>query len=92
MIKKRDLRQLGFTLIRTDENKKVFINESDDSRDEKIYFGGLFENKRQISIENNCGDFYFKGWLESKEDLTKVLDWILVSYKKDYERNSYNKL
>lgn len=82
LITEQDLEQLGFTLIHTDENKKVYINESEYSRDEKIYFGELFDNKRHIAIENNCGDFYFKGWLENKNDLIKVLEWTLVFYKK----------
>lgn len=81
MITEQELEQLGFTLIRTEGDKKVFINKSDGNRDEIIYFGSLIESIRQISIENNCGQFYFIGWLKNKKDLTKVLNWTGVSYK-----------
>ena len=72
--------ELAFKKI---NEKSVFINESKCSRDEKIYFGELFENKRYIAIENNCGDFYFKGWLENKKELEKLLNQVCVGFNKE---------
>ena len=82
-LKIEDIEILGFVLFKKINEKSVFINESKFSRDEKIYFGERFENKRYIAIENNCGDFYFKGWLENKKELEKLLNQLCVGFNKE---------
>lgn len=64
-----DLFKTGFQFLDSREGKLRFINE----RDEKIYFGDFYKELRYIVIENNCGQFYFMGWLKNKNELQKVL-------------------
>lgn len=70
----QDILDCGFEQIDTKSYlKKEFINNKEFGRDEKIYFGEFFDNRRYIAIENNCGQFYFMGWLKNKIELEKAL-------------------
>ena len=80
MITKNDLELLGFAFLKKEDNKNVFINENKLSRDEKIYLGESYENERYIAIQNNCGDFYFKGWVKNIEELKIILIQIKVRF------------
>jgi hypothetical protein len=73
-LNEQDVLDCGFEQIDTKSYlKKEFINNKEFGRDEKIYFGEFFDNRRYIAIENNCGQFYFMGWLKNKIELEKAL-------------------
>lgn len=75
----QDIIDLGFEQIETRPHlKKEFINNKEFGRDEKIYFGEFFDKRRYIAIENNCGQFYFMGWIKNKSELEKVLEQVGV--------------
>lgn len=80
VLTEKEVELLGFMFFKTEEDKSVFINNSKFSRDEKIYFGEIFEDKRYIAIENNCGQFYFMGWLKNKKELKKILQQVGVGF------------
>ena len=80
ILKTDDLESIGFVYMKKECGKDVFINKSKDNRSEKIHFGELYENKRYIAIENNCGQFYFMGWLKNKKELKKLLKQVLISF------------
>jgi hypothetical protein len=81
MLTTKNVKSLGFVFLEKRKEKLSFINESDKNRDEKIYFGELIENKRYIVIENNCGQFYFMGWLKNKKELKKILEQVGIFFK-----------
>jgi hypothetical protein len=76
MITDREVEGLGFKFLGIEEGKRKFINISKNNRDEQIYFG----RENYVAIENNCGDFYFMGWLKSIEELKKLLNQVGVYY------------
>lgn len=77
-MEKEDIENIGFVFLRNEGNKLLFLNESKYNRDEKLYFGEKIENTTYIVIENNCGQFYFMGWIETIEDLKKILKQVGV--------------
>ncbi len=83
ILNREDLESIGFVYIKKEGGKYVFINESKKNRDEKIYFGEMYKDKRYIVIENNCGQFYFMGWLKNKKELKKLLNQVLISFSDD---------
>ena len=83
ILNRDDLESIGFVYLKKEGGKYVFINESKNNRDEKIYFGEFYENKRYIAIENNCGQFYFMGWLKNKKELKKLLKQVLINFSDD---------
>lgn len=80
ILKTKDVESIGFVFLKIDGNKYVFVNESKFNRGEKIHFGELYEDKRYIAIENNCGQFYFMGWLKTKKELKKILYQVGVTF------------
>ncbi len=78
-----DVESIGFVFLKKEEGKYVFINKSKNNRDEKIYFGEIYEDKRYIVVENNCGQFYFRGWLKNRKELKKILKQVLISFSFD---------
>lgn len=78
----KEVESLGFVFFEKKESKSVFLNNDKSSRDERIYFGELFEGKRYIAVENNCGQFYFMGWIKNKKELKKVLSQVGVCFTK----------
>lgn len=80
MLTTKNVESLGFVFLKKDGNKDMFINESILNRDEKIYFGEIYEDKRYIAIENNCGQFYFMGWLKNKKELKKILEQVGIGF------------
>jgi hypothetical protein len=76
MLTRKNIKSLGFVCL----EKDTFINESPNNRDEKIYFGEIYQNKRYITITNNCGQFYFMGWLKNKKQLKRLFEQVGVSY------------
>ena len=73
----KDILDLGFEQIETRPHlKSEFVNSKEFGRDEKIYFGDFYQGLRYIAIENNCGQFYFMGWIKNKSELKKVLKMV----------------
>jgi hypothetical protein len=71
-----DIESLGFEKLETKPYEKLkFININPDNRDQRIHFEDeILEGMGKfIAIENNCGDFYFKGWIKNKTELIKLL-------------------
>lgn len=77
----KDIESLGFIFLKYENSKIVFINNSIFNRDEKIHFGELYQDKRYIVIENNCGQFYFMGWIKNKEELEIILNQTCVNFE-----------
>ena len=80
MITAKILNSVGFLFSEKENNKDVFINECVLSRDEKIHLGETYQDKTHVVIENNCGQFYFMGWLKNKRELKKLLEQVGVNY------------
>jgi predicted nucleic acid-binding Zn finger protein len=76
MITQEQLKELGFEFLEMDGDKKVFLNESKNNRDERIYIG----KNNYVVVENNCGIFYFMGWLKTKKELKRILKQVGVEY------------
>ena len=83
ILNRHDVESIGFEFLKKEEGKYVFINKNNGNRDEKIHFGEIYENKRYIAIENNCGQFYFMGWLKNRKELKKLLKQVLISFSED---------
>ncbi len=73
----QDILDLGFEKLETKPYEKLqFININPDNRDQRIHLEDdqITEGfGKYLAIENNCGDFYFKGWLKNKNELIKLL-------------------
>lgn len=83
ILNRYDLESVGFIYIeKKEQGKYIFINKSENNKDEKIYFGNMDQNKRYIVIKNNCGQVYFMGWLKNKKELKKILKQLLIKYNK----------
>ena len=78
---KKDIESISFKYLKKDGDKSKFINKSTYNRDEKIYLGKRYENKRYVVIENNCGQFYFMGWLKNIKELKTVLNQVLIQFE-----------
>jgi hypothetical protein len=78
MLTTKKLESLGFVFLKKEGYKSVFINDCHANRGEKICFGEIYEDKRYIAIENNCGQFYFMGWVKNKKELKKILKQVGV--------------
>jgi hypothetical protein len=76
MITEEQVKDLGFEFLEMDGDKKVFLNESENNRDERIYLG----KNDYVVIENNCGIFYFMGWLKNIKELKILLKQVGVEY------------
>lgn len=81
-ITQKKIESIGFVFIRKDGDKLLFLNKSPFNRDEKIYLGSEYESLRYVAIENNCGQFYFMGWLKNNKELKKVLKQVGVEFEK----------
>lgn len=66
MITKKDIEFFGFDFVGIKECKLYFIND----QDYRIYFD---EEKGYIAIESNASEFYFKGYLQTIDELVTVL-------------------
>ena len=71
---------LGFVFLEKEGDKDVYLNKSEFNRDEKIYLGKIKDDLRYVVIENNCGQFYFMGWLKNKKELKKLLKQVGVGF------------
>ena len=78
---KKDLESISFKYLKKDGDKSKFINKSTYNRDEKIYLGKRYENKKYVAIENNCGQFYFMGWLKNIKELKIILNQVLIEFQ-----------
>ena len=76
----KDLELLGFEFLEKEGDKDVYINKSEFNRDEKIYLGKIKDDLRYVVIENNCGQFYFMGWLKNKKELKKLLKQVCIDF------------
>ena len=83
MLIEKNIESIGFVFLKNEEGKRVFINTSKFNRDETIHFGEIQGELRYIVVENNCGQFYFMGWLKNKKELKKLLKQVSVSFSND---------
>ena len=81
MLTLKNLESLNFVFVQKDGNKSVFQNNCEFNRDEKIHFGEVYKDRRYIAIENNCGQFYFMGWLKTKKELKKILEQVGIGFR-----------
>jgi hypothetical protein len=75
-LSEKDILDLGFEQLETKPYDKLkFININSNNRDQCIHFEDeILEGMgKYIAIENNCGQFYFMGWLKTKKELETVL-------------------
>jgi hypothetical protein len=72
-----DIESLEFKKLETKPYEKLkFINIKNTNRDERVYLEDDLINEgfgKYVAIENNCGGFYFKGWLKNKKEFQKLL-------------------
>jgi uncharacterized membrane protein len=78
MLKTKNLESLGFVFLKKEGTKPVF--RCNISRDETIYFGEIYGDKKYIAIKNNCDQFLFRGWLKNKKELKKILEQVCVGF------------
>jgi hypothetical protein len=76
-----DIIDCGFEKLETKSCKKLkFININKYNRDECIYFEDKVVDGygKYVAVDNNCGDFYFKGHIKNKSELKKLLEQLGV--------------
>ncbi|MBE7649147.1 hypothetical protein [Tenacibaculum finnmarkense] len=88
MVTEKNIESIGFVFLKKEEGKRVFINKSKFNRDETIHFGEIKGELRYIVIENNCGQFYFMGWLKNKKELKKLLKQVGVSFSESSQADA----